>query len=462
MSSNEQPAIESQAITQNFTLFSLFWASAILVHQLRTGLALTLAGVILFMVAWWVILNPRSLKMFVLLVIVQIVEMWLKMPYPSNHSLLITFVNLTILLAIGRLLIARRSITVTAIWLVAMPAIRLETLILYFWAAIHKLNYDFFNPLVSCATAHKGLSHYPFLPQPAWLQWSAIYGTLLTEASLVLLLSFRRTRPYGVLVGLAFHYLLGLFDFHDFSSVTMTLLLTFAPQVSIFIFRKGQYWLRRIRWRSYWIFPIMLISTVFAFRAPIVTWTVYDNLSAIFEFTWVIIVLIPLIWATQALWPIMRHTIHHKPARVFFRCHYATVYLLPLVVFINGLTPYLGLKTEVAFAMYSNLQTEGNRTNHFFIPSSWQLWDYQQDLVKIVDSDVSSLKNYHENNYLLPYTLFQAIISQSSATFITYERQGILTTLTQPLELPPSRPQWLYKFLHFRPVDAQIHVRCTH
>jgi hypothetical protein len=464
MSSNNEIHADNSStsdIHQNFTLFSLFWAIAILVHQLRTGLALTPAGVVLFMVAWWVILNPRALKMFILLICVQIVEMWLKMPYPSNHSLLITFVNLTILLTIGRLLIARRPISSTSIWSAAIPAIRLETIMLYFWAAIHKLNYDFFNPLVSCATTHKGLGHYPFLPQPAWLQWATIYGTVLTEASLVLLLSFRRTRPYGVLLGLGLHYLLGLFDFHDFSTVMMTLLLLFASHESGAIFTKGQYWLSRTQWRSYWLFPIILISTFFAFRAPIVTWTNYSRLSIIFEFIWAIITLIPIVWFMQALWTNLVNA-YSKPSKNFFNCGYITIYLLPILVFFNGLTPYLGLKTEVAFSMYSNLKTEGNKTNHLFIPTSWQIWDYQRDLVQILDSDAASLSNYSTNDYLLPYALFQAIVSHSSPTFITYERQGTITKLVPPIELLPNRPSWIYKFFHFRPVDAQSRIRCTH
>jgi hypothetical protein len=461
MPNDSQIEIENWSMPQNFTLFALFWASAILVHQLRTGLALTPAGVVLFIIAWWVILNPRAFKMFILLVIVQIIEMWLKMPYPSNHSLLITFVNLTILLTLGRLYIAKRPLLSTTVWPTALPAIRLQTLVLYFWAAVHKLNYDFINPLVSCATTHKGLGHFPFLPQPAWLQWTAIYGTLLAEASLVLLLSFRRTRPYGVLLGLGFHYFLGLFDFHDFSSVMITLLLLFAPQESVSIFTKGQYWLRRIRWRSYWLFPIIFISTIFAFRAPIVTWTTYIRLSAIFEFTWAIIVLIPLIWFIQAQWTSIRQA-QIKPEKDFFRCHYAALYLLPLFVFINGLTPYIGLKTEVAFAMYSNLRTEGNKTNHLFIPTSWQLWDYQQDLVRIIDSDATSLKQYNENNYLLPYPLFQTEVSKSAASFVTFEYQDNVINLKLPSDSIPSHSNWIYKILHFRPVDAQRNVRCTH
>jgi hypothetical protein len=241
----------------------------------------------------------------------------------------------------------------------------------------------------------------------------------------------------------------------------MVLLLLFTPQESAAIFIKGEYWCRRVQWRSYWLFPIILISTIFAFRAPIVTWTNYVRLSAIFEFTWAIIVLIPLIWYVQAQWTSLRQA-QLRPVKDFFRGQYASVYLLPLIVFINGLTPYLGLKTEVAFAMYSNLQTEGNRTNHFFIPTSWQLWNYERDLVRIIDSDASNLKQYDENDYLLAYTSFQAVTRQALAKFIIYERQGVITNLAPPMELPPLRPQWLSKILHFRPVDAQSQVRCTH
>ena len=57
--------------------------------------------------------------------------------------------------------------------------------------------------------------------------------------------------------------------------------------------------------------------------------------------------------------------------------------IIPALLFANGLMPYLGLKTETSFAMYSNLRTEGGYSNHWLLPASLQIWDYQRDLVKI-------------------------------------------------------------------------------
>jgi hypothetical protein len=39
-----------------------------------------------------------------------------------------------------------------------------------------------------------------------------------------------------------------------------------------------------------------------------------------------------------------------------------TLLVVPIAVFLNGVMPYLGLKTETSWAMFSNLRTEGDRS----------------------------------------------------------------------------------------------------
>ena len=47
----------------------------------------------------------------------------------------------------------------------------------------------------------------------------------------------------------------------------------------------------------------------------------------------------------------------------------------PALVFLNALTPYVGLKTQNSWTMYSNLQTEPGRWNHSLIPEVVRLPD---------------------------------------------------------------------------------------
>ena len=56
---------------------------------------------------------------------------------------------------------------------------------------------------------------------------------------------------------------------------------------------------------------------------------------------------------------------------------------------------YLGYKTAATWAMFSNLHVEGGRTNHWLIPSSWQLVRCCRELITIVGSDCEAVSSYH-------------------------------------------------------------------
>jgi NADH:ubiquinone oxidoreductase subunit 6 (subunit J) len=77
----------------------------------------------------------------------------------------------------------------------------------------------------------------------------------------------------------------------------------------------------------------------------------------------------------------LRHNrIEFPSARTLLTVRTPGLLLIPALLFANGLMPYLGLKTETSFAMYSNLRTEGGYSNHWLMPASLQVWDYQRDL----------------------------------------------------------------------------------
>jgi hypothetical protein len=61
------------------------------------------------------------------------------------------------------------------------------------------------------------------------------------------------------------------------------------------------------------------------------------------------------------------------------------------LVFLNGLSPYLGLKTETSFAMYSNLRTEPGFENHLFMPAL-ALAPYQSELVLVTAASDHELR----------------------------------------------------------------------
>jgi len=135
------------------------------------------------------------------------------------------------------------------------------------------------------------------------------------------------------------------------------------------------------------------------------------------------------------------------------------LWIFPGLVALNGFSPYLGLKTETSFSMFSNLRTEGGQNNHLFMPDFTQTTGWQDNLVKVRDSDLREFDKYTKNGQLITLFEFQRITSTKKRDFfVDYELNG------QParLEVKAGKPNnaalvqphsWLqYKLLYFRPV----------
>jgi len=73
-----------------------------------------------------------------------------------------------------------------------------------------------------------------------------------------------------------------------------------------------------------------------------------------------------------------------------------------MIVFVYDLSPHIGLKNIQVLAMYSNLKTEGGSTNHFFIPSSIQVFDNLRNLAEIKGSSIGGLNKFSHYSKLMP------------------------------------------------------------
>lgn len=62
---------------------------------------------------------------------------------------------------------------------------------------------------------------------------------------------------------------------------------------------------------------------------------------------------------------------------------------------LNGASPYLGLKTQATWSMFSNLSVECGSTNHLFIPASAMLFRYTSECVTVTKTNVPSLQGHH-------------------------------------------------------------------
>jgi hypothetical protein len=143
-----------------------------------------------------------------------------------------------------------------------------------------------------------------------------------------------------------------------------------------------------------------------------------------------------------------------------FRVRPLVFYLIPVLIFCNGLCPYLGLKTEKSFAMFSNLRTEGGSSNHLLITKPLYLTNWQLDLVDVKASDLPALQAFVDNRQLITYFEFRRIASEAHTNFfVEFVRHGQRQTArvangqsNQP-GLTTPYPWLMAKFVRFRPID---------
>ena len=141
------------------------------------------------------------------------------------------------------------------------------------------------------------------------------------------------------------------------------------------------------------------------------------------------------------------------------------------LLFLNGLSPHLGFKTETSFAMFSNLRTEGGYSNHFIIPVEAQIFDYQQDLVTILSTNHRHLEFRASESGLVPYYSLRYDVSRVASAGVknfqvSYIHEGKRHDLENAETHPElSRPYsvWLRKIMDFRQVlDDRSRDKCTH
>jgi hypothetical protein len=426
----------------------MLWGCAALFHASSARQGTTPAEVILVMAAVLVMVFPRSVGLFLAFLVVEASVVVSEAPDVSNHWLFSLIVALTVLLAAGGVWRRPREgpPLPDALFDAFAPVVRIEVLLLYAFAVLHKLNRGYFDPIWSCAVA--------FAPDgvPAW---AAIAGGLAAEAGIVLLLVLPRTRVLGIALGAAFHIYLGTGHFDNFSAMLAALYFLFAPPDLV---ARAAEAARRLRLPGAPVFAPRALAVVMAAAAVLAFGYGHVNARAVFGALWIpySVGLLGAFLLAAGQRPAAAAPTAPVPARVPW-----LLWVMPGVVALNGLCPYLGLKTEDSFAMFSNLQTEGGVSNHYWIPARWQIAPYQRDLVTVRSTSEPSLETLV--GWRTPYLQLRDSVSRVAAAGahdvrLTYERGGATVRLARAEEDPElSRPlPWaVHKFLPFRSVPRE-------
>ena len=140
------------------------------------------------------------------------------------------------------------------------------------------------------------------------------------------------------------------------------------------------------------------------------------------------------------------------------------LYLIPFVFFLNGLSPYLGMKTESSMSMYSNLYVEGKTTNHFLHGVIPGFWDYSDEVITIIKSNHNRFK---EGEAFVRYDFDRRL---SNLRNIEVSVQSNLKSRPQKISTKVgnwnntyTNSNWLMKkYLIFKPIDNTRPKVCDH
>ncbi|MDE0804412.1 MAG: hypothetical protein OSA99_13955 [Acidimicrobiales bacterium] len=449
-----------------WALFAVLWASSALFHLAgNTRLAPEWGRALLGATAIAVLARPRIAWLTVPLAGAVLTNVWLEAPLLGNHWLLQGFIAVIVLGAV----IGARGEGGVAISRLVGPA-RLTLLAFYGFAAFAKLNSDFFEPVSSCAVFYFRES------ADSWGVLAAFDGlssggeravavvVASVELSVPILLFFRRTRTAGVLLGLGFHFVLALdrtHQFFDFSSILLVLFVLFLGEDTRHEIVDAAARLRRTaaaRWASgpeiAHLLVLAALAGAVAFASGPADWSAPRDLRLAGVWAWIVVGSVVLFVVARAV----RTTGDDADPHLFDEGQPRWLLLLPALAVLNGLTPYLEVKSGYGWNMYSNLSVVDGESNHFLVRGGPALTDGQSRLVQVVESDDPSLGFYIRGDWLLPeQQLVDHLADRPGSSAV-----GIVNGATVRYESDEgsARSAWRQKFQVFRAVDADGPVDC--
>jgi Vitamin K-dependent gamma-carboxylase len=433
--------------------FLRLWAIAVLAHiagnppgwkGAPVGTALGTASALLGVLALAVLLRPGRWT-GAALGAATIMSVVLEAPVLGNHWLVAGLVSILLVASLFR----------RDPWAAFAPGARGILIAFYSFAAFAKLNRGFFDPTVSCGITYTNqlLGSYglPLIPDGDWRAVAVAAATALIELSVPVLLVMKRTRRYGVLLGFVFHLFIS-FDldqhFYDFSALLVALFSLFLADEVLKKFPDP------LAMRRSTQVAVGGILALFALAAVVPPSPLTDRLLG----TGVFFLWIPWgLFLIARLWRLVRGP--GAGQAEWGRLGWVGGLLVAVTV-LNGLTPYLELKTGYGFNMYANLVTADGRSNHYLLPRTIPLTDAQRDPYIVLTSDDPGLHHYVDSGWAITEPQLRDYLADhptASATVIRVlgGEQQVVTGADGV-----ALPWWRDKFQLFRAIDLNDPPRC--
>lgn len=460
-------------------LLALTWAFALITSLNGNVLALQtdvlqlcskLLVILAILIGIVLLRSPGSLILLRASAIIFLVIALIQLPALPNHRIVLALVALTIL-SQG---LVRRSSRIPGAGVFTNSSseritttLQCITIIVYLFAALAKLNEAYINPVTSCAATFlkQALVLHGFSLDVAIapnLLHGAIWWSILSEVLICLLLLVPRTRMLGVAFGVAFHMALAadyVKYFANFSAAMFILLISWLPEHAA-----ERIWVRGVSfWRVITPFAAVAMSlTLLCVGINIIepsTWIILRYLFFMIFASGLLINLVPL-----AIGDLIRAG---APPIWSWKTPIWTIIALAI---INGLCPYLGLKSRNSFAMYSNLRLDAVGANHLLAPYSADVFGLLADRVEVISaSDAKLSRTIEPPGRELPYIALCAYLANMDDTprtpavdtTVQYVRNGQRLIAKRGGQLPVDCPGWLArKLLFFGPIGEGSEKRC--
>jgi hypothetical protein len=465
---------------EGLTVFAPVWAFASIFSIAGSPeIPLLDAGVLPGIVAWLcvgaatlVIMRPRSTALLAVLASLMIVRYAIGMPVNSNNQTISFFMNAATIAILGQAWLTGQrgeGLRETAYDRMRVAGRGLLA-VMYFYGIFHKINTDFLDPQVSCAVALYTPIMTPFgLRSNIYGSYLAIAATFVVETITLVALYWRRWFAIGLFCGLVFHYVIPISAYSwymDFSSLVLALyVLSIPPAVgkSAYCGYMSMPYASRERFGWFGAGLPFVAALGFAVAVALAASNFYptETWKHGYRSVWI------LLWAIyggSAMLLLVRASLEHLPYHETDRRRQPLwVYAFPAVLFLSALSPYLGLKTESSIAMFSNLHTEGGTSNHLLFPRPPYLFDYQSEVVEVVDAKDKHLVHDVRGEHIVMFELKEHLRRDPTRWAVYRRPDGQLVRVTSASFDSSEHANWFERtFLSFKRVDYDRPKVCTH
>jgi uncharacterized membrane protein YphA (DoxX/SURF4 family) len=371
-----------------YVVWTIAFAFGVLLHEWQAGHPPWSYNTVPALLAIGVLLRPAAVARMIALFASLAVELALDLPDPWNHTLIVGVLGAAVTVWwLAFAVRTREAHDPRQVYEQVTPFLRVAFIVAFFAAAFAKLNAGFFDPVGTCAVWI--VKSIPLVSVPDGARPLLIVGAVLLEFTIPILLVFRHTRPAAIVLGFGFHLSAALAGHTPFSGFAWSFYLLFlpaevfsraagaahsavGPEIRRHVARAAASPLTWLALAAAWVLALEVLDLLpNPVSGNVGRWGA-ASLYILYATVWaVLLIKLRRYWIPMPRVP-----------RGMLRVRQGVLIAALVLLIVNALCPYVGLKTRYSFTMYSDLRTEPGLWNHFVVPEAVRIFDLQDGAVR--------------------------------------------------------------------------------